>query len=185
MRRKNITGEMMMDYITGALLILMKNKAYDRISIGEITEKAGVNRSTYYRHFETKESVIRYYYDKIMQEYMNEVHRRSVIDDESYLHIMFSTFFEHKEDLLLIHQAGLSVFLLDVLLKWFHFDEIENLASAEQQFKSSYHIGGIYSNMLLWFSHGMRESPKEMTSIAMSYRPERSMTLLNVGANPG
>ena len=46
MRRKNITSEMMMGYIQQALLLLMKDKAYPDITIGEITAKAGVNRST-------------------------------------------------------------------------------------------------------------------------------------------
>ncbi len=69
MRRKNITSEMMMSYIAEALLLLMKDKNYNDITIGEITERAGVNRSTYYRHFETKESIIQFYLDSIMEEY--------------------------------------------------------------------------------------------------------------------
>ena len=40
MRRKNITSEMMMEYIEQALLLLMKDKAYPDITIGEITAKA-------------------------------------------------------------------------------------------------------------------------------------------------
>lgn len=46
MRRKNETSENMMDYITEALLILMREKRYDKIAIGEITTKTGVDRAT-------------------------------------------------------------------------------------------------------------------------------------------
>lgn len=47
MRRKNTTSKMMKGYIIGALLLLMKKRNFSEISIGEITDKAGVNRSTY------------------------------------------------------------------------------------------------------------------------------------------
>ena len=45
MRRKNLTSEMMMSYIAEALVLLMQQKPYSEITIGEITKKAGVNRS--------------------------------------------------------------------------------------------------------------------------------------------
>ena len=40
--------------IVQSLLLLLQDKAIDEISVKEIVEKAGVNRSTYYRHFRTK-----------------------------------------------------------------------------------------------------------------------------------
>ena len=42
-----------------------------------------------------------------------------------------------------------------------------------RQYKASYHIGGIYNNLLLWFSHRMSETPAKMAKIILSYRPER------------
>ena len=39
MRRKNTTHEMMMGYMAGALLELMLEKDYTKISIGEIAKK--------------------------------------------------------------------------------------------------------------------------------------------------
>lgn len=68
MRRKSITTEMMKSYIADALLILMTKKDYTDITVGEIVEKAGVNRSTYYRHFEKKEDVITYFLDQISKD---------------------------------------------------------------------------------------------------------------------
>lgn len=68
MRRKSVTTEMIKSYIADALLILMTKKDYKDITIGEIVDKAGVNRSTYYRHFEKKDDVIRYFLDKISKD---------------------------------------------------------------------------------------------------------------------
>jgi len=58
LRRKNVTSEMMKGYMADALLILMGSKDYADISIGEITEKAGVNRSTFYRNYNSKDAII-------------------------------------------------------------------------------------------------------------------------------
>jgi len=74
MRIKGLDEQMIQQYIAEALLILMEKKPYDKITIGEITEKAGVNRSSYYRHFDTKEDIIRFYLKSVMDEYMREYH---------------------------------------------------------------------------------------------------------------
>ena len=55
MRRKSTTSAMMKSFITESLLLLMNKKPFEEITVGEIVQKAGVNRSTYYRHFNRKE----------------------------------------------------------------------------------------------------------------------------------
>ena len=177
MKRKNSTGNMMMDYMSRALLLLMRSTPYERITIGNITCKAGVNRSTYYRHFDTKESIIRFYYDSIMRECSAAFRQTNSMDFRLYIKTRFETLYAHKEDLLNLHRAGLSHLLLDVLMKRFRFDELEKHSTTDELFKTSYHLGGLYNNMLLWFSHGMAESPEQMTDIAMRYRTEESMRL--------
>ncbi|MDR0249377.1 MAG: TetR/AcrR family transcriptional regulator [Oscillospiraceae bacterium] len=58
MKRKNTTTQMMKGYIAESLLLLIIQKAYSDISIGEIAGRAGVNRSTYYRNFALKEGIV-------------------------------------------------------------------------------------------------------------------------------
>ena len=45
-------------YITNSLFELMKEKTYNDISITEITDKAEVNRVSFYRNFTSKEDII-------------------------------------------------------------------------------------------------------------------------------
>lgn len=161
MKRKNITGEMMKGYMAQALLLLMRDIPYERITIGDITKKAGVNRSTYYRHFETKEAVIRYYYSSIMRECSEAFRQKNSMNFRLYMKIRFEILYAHKENLLDLHRAGLSHLLLDVLTERFRFEELKRNSSMEEQFKTSYYLGGIYHNMLLWFSHEMAELPEQ------------------------
>ena len=48
--RNSITSSLMVE----ALLLLLEKKEYDFITVKEICEKAGVNRSTFYMHYDTK-----------------------------------------------------------------------------------------------------------------------------------
>ena len=41
-----------------ALLLLLEKKEYDFITVKEICEKAGVNRSTFYLHYETIDELL-------------------------------------------------------------------------------------------------------------------------------
>ena len=132
MRRKNITSEMMMEYIEQALLLLMKDKAYPDITIGEITAKAGVNRSTYYRHFDTKESIIHSYLDSIMETYQQRFQQLHSQDFTLYLRTMFETFYENKEKEFpqeeLIREAERVILLRVIDTKWMdHIDDMDQL----------------------------------------------------------
>ena len=99
-------------------------------------------------------------------------------DYRLYLTVMFKTYAEHREDFLAIHRQGQSWMLRDAIEEVFGFSEMVAHATQGQQFKVSYHIGGIFNNMMLWFEHNMEETPEEMVKISMSYRPAGAMMLL-------
>lgn len=179
MRIKGLNEELIKQYIAESLLILMETKKYEKITIAEITDKAGVNRSSYYRHFGTKEDIIRFYLMSIMHEYMEKYHQNGNPDFSSYLFQMFRTFSEHRQDLMLIHQNGLTYLLLDVLDTCFRFDDSAS-SPRGRQYEAAYHIGGIYNDMLLWMNHKMAETPEQMTASVLSFHPEGTFTLLNV-----
>lgn len=92
MRRKNTTTEMMKSYIVESLLIFMEEKPFADITISDIVNRAGVNRSTYYRHFYAKEDIVTYFFDNLMHEYMNLFKQNSNPTFYQYLLTIFSTF---------------------------------------------------------------------------------------------
>ncbi|AYD39433.1 TetR/AcrR family transcriptional regulator [Clostridium fermenticellae] len=183
MRRKNLTGERIASYITQALLILMRSEPYAKITIAGITERAGVDRTTYYRHFSSKEEIISKYLDSIMQEFLDVYQKSGSTDFTQYILTIFRTIYLHKDNLLLIHRTGQSYLLLNVLSKRFLFDEFTKNATVEKQYEISYTIGGIYNNCILWFSRGMKETPEQMSKIAQSFKTEESLTMLNVSTD--
>ena len=180
MRRKNTTHEMMMGYMAGALLELMLEKDYTKISIGEIAKKAGVDRSSYYRHFKSKEDIISFFFDMVLKESLEGYTNLSSIDFTLYIHSIYTAFFNYRKEILLIHYANLSFLLLDVLSKRFQFSELAAQFPLTKQYELSYIIGGIYNNLIFWMSRDMKETPDELTEISLQFRNEESLSLLSL-----
>ena len=67
MRRKDLDEDRIRECLTGALLQLMKEKEFGAVSVGEIAERAGVHRATFYRRFRSKEDVLRAFLSQIFK----------------------------------------------------------------------------------------------------------------------
>lgn len=168
MRRKDLDQSLIRQYITEALLQLMKTKDYKTISVGEIAERAGVHRATFYRHFSSKEDVLRACLAGIIQQSEGD---RSLLrkDFVSFIQPVFQALYDKKEEILLLNRADLGSILLDVLKDYFGFDNGgTDAGEVKNQYHNAYRIGGIYACLLLWFSHAMKETPQQMAEIAAS-----------------
>lgn len=182
LRRKDLDHSLIQSYLTEALLQLMGTKNFSDISVGEIAERAGVHRATFYRHFSSKDEVLRCALARMLRETEGD---RELLETDfaSFIRPVFQAFFDNKNQMLRLYKAGLSGQILDVLKEYFHFEEIPDMvvnggdgdgASGTgetinmEKYRMAYRTGGIYSCLLLWFSHDMRETPEEMTEIAVS-----------------
>ncbi|MBP2651471.1 MAG: regulatory protein TetR [Firmicutes bacterium] len=178
MKRKNVSTQLIKEYISEALLLLMVNKNYNDISISEITKKAGVNRSTYYRNFASKEAVLKFSLENILFSYISEFKDSKYTDSKNYLNIIFCHFYRYKSQLLLIQRNGLSYLLLEVVNAYFEKTLCDQISNQKEKFRIYYHAGGIYNFLLLWMDNSMQESPPEITEIAISLFPKDYIPLL-------
>lgn len=169
MRRKSITSEMMKSYIAQSLLILMEKKDFQNITIGEIVKKAGVNRSTYYRHFNKKEDIIIYFLDNLSKTFL-EWRKKQNLELEEYLTKMYEHYLKHKKQMLTIYKNGLSILLLDVLKKYLGGNDNKSKQISEQ-YNIAFHIGGTFNHFMLWFSRDMIDSPETMAKYTLEVLP--------------
>lgn len=72
MGRNSKTTGFLKECMSDALLKLMKEKDYEEITINEIAALAGVNRSTWFRNFTTKEEAITYKYVRLWEHWAEE-----------------------------------------------------------------------------------------------------------------
>lgn len=173
MRRKNTTTGMLKQYIIDSFLLLLKDSDYEQITISEITGKAGVNRSTYYRHFASKDAIVCAYYENLLVEHMQTTPLPDLTAMERYLCKLFSMMAEHRDELLLIYRSGRSHLLLHVFNEYFidksnHTDDL----------RAYYHAGGIFNCNLFWFEHDMSMEPKELAALAISAFPQDFMSFI-------
>lgn len=173
MRRKNTTTDMLTDCIIESFLLLLRDNDYDQITISEIADKAGVNRSTYYRHFTSKDGIVCAYYENLLVEYMQTTPLPDLGAMEGYLYKLFSIMATHRNELLLIHRSGHSHLLLNVFNQYFiaksnHADDL----------RAYYHAGGIFNCNLFWFDHNMDMEPKKLAALAVSAFPHDFIPLV-------
>lgn len=58
--------------ISEALLRLLKHHEYGKITLQAIVDEAGVSRMAFYRNFESKDAVIKYYLDQVTDNFIVE-----------------------------------------------------------------------------------------------------------------
>lgn len=61
-----------------ALLLLLENKEYDFITVKEVCEKAGVNRSTFYLHYESMDDLLKEVIDLINKRFLSAFNNISI-----------------------------------------------------------------------------------------------------------
>jgi AcrR family transcriptional regulator len=169
---------MMKECIAQGLLSLMAQKAYADISIREITDKVGVNRSTYYRNFASKEAIVEFWFSGILNEYMDEYYSSPDSSAENYLNVIFNCIYARKHEFLLIHKNGLSHLILGVLNRVFEESAGSERLRLAERYRRYFHTGGIYNFLVLWLSSGMNEPPDVMTQIAVSCFPRKAVPML-------
>ena len=123
-------------YIVQALFKLMSEYAFDRISVTDIAEKAGVGRATFYRYFKRKEDVIVYYFEHNTKEFVfsQRFYPRCKEDYVKTVVKALTVFRENKEVFKLIKKARLEYVYLDYLN-----------ANFVKTFESDYPDSGLYS----------------------------------------
>lgn len=158
-------------YLAEGLIKLMKKRNFEDISITEICLRAGVSRMTYYRYFDTKESVLDYYMMDIIEEYIEEnedANKKVNLQDINRIKQCFVFFKRYSEFALCLKKANLSSIMLNGLNKYMeeHADEIH--ADTIRRYQLYYFAGALYNVFIHWLESGMKESEETMAKIIVN-----------------
>ena len=154
--------------IVQSLLLLLQDKLIDQISVKEIVEKAGVNRSTYYRHFATKQDVVRCFYQYRLDEYLTRVSAN--ISARAYFTGMFESFLRYKKELILLDQRELSFLLLEELNT--RIAQVHGSSkAAAYSLACNYHIGGVFNSFRYWLFEDMATPPEKLAHQCLMFLP--------------
>ena len=168
-----------------ALIALLKKKPFDYITVSEICEEAGVNRSTFYLHYETIGDLLaettRYLLDDFLAYFSTDTKAiaLNLMDCElsdlificdKYLSPYLSYVKDHKEifgtALLYNHALGFE----DVYKRM--FDNIFNpilerfqYTPSNRQYVMMYYLNGVNAIILEWLRNGCDKSIQEIAEI--------------------
>ena len=140
----------------------------DEISVSEVVAKAGVSRNTYYRHFSTKRSVLAFYIEELLREYLQGVEERGISDVEGILNYYFSFWGDRKEYVILLRRRQLLDLVLDVQRKKFlealpHSDlPWHGGSGVHETLVDLLFVGGMWNILLHWLDRGMDPKASEV-----------------------
>lgn len=99
-----------------SLILLMKQKPYDKITISELCIRAGVSRTAFYGNFKTKDDLLTLYVLNMNTELINKIGSpfRNDTSLDWYINL-FQVIKDNSEILILIFKAGFQKKYLEIL----------------------------------------------------------------------
>lgn len=151
-----------------ALFRLMKIKPYEKITIKDITETAGLSRRTFYRNYEEKDDILLEYFRCICKVYESNLKAAESLLFSDIAYIFFSTMENYLEFLSLINKHELIELLIKEMdkflfpihqeLKGIYDKELSNIAL-------TFSIGGFGRVLVLWLNEEIKKSPYELSQL--------------------
>ncbi|NGZ74704.1 TetR/AcrR family transcriptional regulator [Saccharibacillus alkalitolerans] len=167
-----------------AFMALLKEKPYDRITIADITQRATVNRKTFYLHHETKDHLLQSVTDDILDDLFGEAKEAQPGDlsiDEQQAYIagrIFAYVKKHRAFFEIMFERKAMTDFVQYMKRYFarfYEEKFANLDESRlpvQKDVIASYIGSAYVGVIHgWLNDGMRQTPEEMT---------RQMILLNL-----
>lgn len=175
MEKENQRVTMSKRLLSEGLMRLAKKKSVDKISVLELCKESGINRATFYRHYETPRDIL----VEMEKELFNEIFEEiafpvSIQDVERYLEdicLYLEGRIEKLRILILSNTDTLFVQVLkDIYIEFFHnksgIQAFKNFDSENFEVLGLYCSGGSYYILRHWLLGEIKKTPKEISAIA-------------------
>lgn len=150
---------------------LTKKKSFDKITVQDITEICGLNRQTFYYHFQDKYELVDWiYYNETISLIINDLTYENW--DQKVLQMLTKMksedyFYENtlkaameNEFREYLYRLTCELFL-DIINK---IDENGHLEEDNKKFIAGFYAFGIVGIIISWAQHGMKETPEYITT---------------------
>lgn len=156
-------------YIVQALFKLMASYEYDKISVTDIAEKAGVGRATFYRYFKRKEDIVIYYFEHYAKEfvYSRRFYERCKADYVLTVTNVLTLFKQHQEQFKLLRKARLEYLYLDYLNNKFK-TTFENDGKGEGLYQPYLYSGMLFNVSMAWLDNDCRDDINSLAEMIVN-----------------
>lgn len=135
----------------------------DTIPINEITvtqlcQEAGINRTTFYRYYDIPTDVIVQKAEELMEQAVSSAHNSSIEDVYEYILYLCNTYYENRKLIGVYIDTSGDLFKLQYDLILRHSDKLHFLADPVNNFVA----GGVASTIMTWMIRGCTTPPEEV-----------------------
>ena len=157
-----------------ALIQLLGKKDIQKVSISELCEKAGINRATFYRHYETPRNLLEDIGKDLFYEMLdNLVPPKTLEDFERYIEEMCTYLYENADliRILIRCSSDQEVFryireIYALLLKEYEkAGVVLDMDPDSIRFMTTYFGGGGYFLLREWLTEDIQKTPKEIAAL--------------------
>lgn len=174
MRRTTSTTGYLKECMGTALLELMKEKPIEKISIEEMTAKADVGRSTYFRYFKSKEEVLSFKIQCLWERFFSERRADEIrCDARESIRLLFEFCLSVKSVLDLLYSANHQ----NVILSFYLQSAAPTIARSgtETYYFARFITYGLFGLISAWLLRGCKETPDEMARIVCAWRSDADL----------
>lgn len=156
-----------------SMLRLLKKKELDKINVTELCREAGINRATFYRHYEIPRDVLM----EIQRDLYHELRRQVSVPQKKEevrpgIEKMCVFLDEHTEILRILignnSDADFSRFVNEVfqetICEFSHMDLVKKLNPEDIQLMTLYSAGGSFFVLRSWLMGSIKKNPVEMAA---------------------
>ena len=155
-----------------ALLKLMKEKNISDITIKELTDKAGISRSTFYRHYSLPIDILRDYLQPSFLKLIKvDPYLEGPVISRIYkenINTMYKYFSRNRELMTVMFQAGMTDFIRDAITGYLsHKFSTEWSACKCPRLQETIFIGLYIEVLTIWTKTNRIQHTEEMTNTLM------------------
>jgi AcrR family transcriptional regulator len=150
------------DYIIDAFFSLLKEHDYYAIDVTKISKKAGVSRATFYRNFQSKEEIIKAYFERSELEFLAAHSPMNPYSDpKEFIYFCFEELAKERDNLLSLYHQGLIHDLSEALNAGIEKDFADH--NRGDKAMAYLYAGAVYNLEVYYLSSGAKETPSELT----------------------
>ena len=161
--------------IYSTLIELMKEKSFEEIKVSDICEKALINRSTFYAHYEDKY--------ELLVEFLNQLDKNSKnLNNREYYIELIKLFLEHVESKKEIYNSILinnrNSIMMDIILSVVNNELLTRINNEQRNAKvpneiiAKFYLGGVIYMGITWLNDSSKYTKEEMIEYLSVFIPD-------------
>ena len=153
-----------------ALLELIKETSFDRISVSELVQRAEVGRASFYRNYCDIKDILVQEAGRLTKEWEKGYEAVPHTEVNEVLITLLDFYKNHQDFFLAVYASGQPQIILDIILKGFNILPETPNAVAYIQSSVAYML---YGWILEWIKRGMQESGTELARMIAEYHQQK------------